>query len=180
MIEMDRGARVIVNAPGSRRHGQTGQVVAIGAGVHRQVLFADEHIVSYPLSLLRRAVVEASTPQPVSPVDPPAAAAARQASIERVDEHAALDWKTVARRVISEVAATGRPFTADHVVEVLERDHPDVWTHNLAALGPLFLASAKRGDIRKTGRLVASTIPRRHRDLTEWITTVDQGVEQSA
>lgn len=101
------------------------------------------------------------------PDDPDRAQRARDEAIGNADAHANPQWKATAREAIRWCAAAYTDgFTADHVLRYLaERD---VYTHNLAALGPLFLAASRAGEIRKTGEQWPSTIPRRHRDLTVW------------
>jgi len=104
----------------------------------------------------------------LSLLDYEAAAEAREEGIAQADANADDDWREVATHVVDLLAGTGEPFTADHVVAMLEELWPDVTTHNLAALGPVIRHAARRGDIVKTGRLVHSSIARRHRDLVEW------------
>ncbi len=96
-----------------------------------------------------------------------AALQARQDGIDRADANADEHWKLAAERIINHLAHCHVPFTSDDVVERLERI--GVTTHNWAALGPVFQRASRSGLIRKTGALVPSRIPRRHRDLTEWI-----------
>lgn len=91
----------------------------------------------------------------------------RDAAIAQVEMHADAGWKDAAAGLVVELADRGVPFTSDDVVELLE--DRGVSTHNLAALGPVFQRAARAGTIRKTGLLIPSRIPRRHRDLTEWI-----------
>ena len=94
-------------------------------------------------------------------------AKAVQPAIEQADENADSEWKEAADDVIANFADIGLAFTSDDVVESLELRN--VNTHNLSALGPRFLAASRTGVIRKTGRRVQSRIPRRHRELVEWI-----------
>ena len=104
----------------------------------------------------------------MSLLDLPAATEAREDGIAQADANADDDWREVATHVVDLLAGTGEPFTADHVVAMLEELWPEVTTHNLAALGPVFKRAARDGSIVKTGRLVPSRIARRHRDLVEW------------
>ena len=92
-----------------------------------------------------------------------------QPSIDQVEENADVDWKAVANVCLHALAETRDEFTADDLVEMLETKQ--VHTHNLAALGPLFLRASKRGLIRNSGRMVQSRIPRRHRKITVWQST---------
>lgn len=91
----------------------------------------------------------------------------RDRAMAAVDAHADVDWRCAADELVAELAGRGVPFTADDVVELLE--DRGVATENLAALGPVFQRASRAGTIRKTGLLIPSRIPRRHRDLTEWI-----------
>lgn len=92
---------------------------------------------------------------------------ARADGIERADEHADPEWRVSAMQGIALLARTGEPFTADDVLAYLDSVAQD--THNLSALGPVFLRAARAGLIRKTGRQVRTKLARRHRDITEWI-----------
>src|SRR5262245_42558874 len=101
--------------------------------------------------------------------DPPhVVEAARDAGIAAAADHADPTWQAAARAVLRQLAAAGRPFTADHVWLALDRQGVEM-PHTPAALGPLFLEAAQGGLIRKTGRLVRTRFRRRHRDLVEWI-----------
>ncbi len=109
---------------------------------------------------------------PSQPADPPKTTDWErdiQPSIDQVEENAAVDWKEVAADCLHTLAETRDEFTADDLVEMLETK--EVHTHNLAALGPLFLRASKRGLIRNSGRMVQSRIPRRHRKITVWQST---------
>lgn len=94
-----------------------------------------------------------------------AARQARDAAIATADAHADPEWKAVAYGVVRGLAALGEPFTAD---DVWDRLPETVDTHEPAALGPVMLRASKARLIVKTGRLVATRHPRRHRDLVEW------------
>ena len=93
--------------------------------------------------------------------------AAKVAGIKRADENADPGWKVAAFDAILWCARMRPTFTSDAVVQRLA-DRGELDGANPAALGPVFLRAAKAGHIVKTGRLIPSTIPRRHRDLTEW------------
>lgn len=100
--------------------------------------------------------------EPFAPELPPAQAA-REEAIQRVEENAPPSWNREADATIRAVAARGEPFTADDLWEAGLEKPPTP-----AALGPVFLRAAKAGLIRKTGRLIPTRDPVRHRDLTEW------------
>lgn len=89
-------------------------------------------------------------------------------AITRVDLHAAPDWKDAAAASIETLSRQLDEITADDVLQHMERHYPDVHTHNLAALGPVFMRAQKAGLIATTGRMVQSRIPRRHRKITVW------------
>ena len=90
----------------------------------------------------------------------------RKAAIERADQNADALWKRAAADCLHQVAQQKFELTADDVLELLERQL--VQTHNLAALGPVFVRAAKQGWIQNTDRMVQSRIPRRHRKITVW------------
>lgn len=96
--------------------------------------------------------------------------AARQAGIDAAGKNADPAWKSIARKVLRDVASSGKSFTADHVWAKLDSLDVEI-PHTPSALGPLFLESAKNGEISKTGRLRRSRFVRRHRDLVEWVGT---------
>jgi hypothetical protein len=91
-----------------------------------------------------------------------------ETSIARADVHANYDWKVLATDCLERVARSRCEFTADDVLELMESKHPNVTTHNLAALGPVFLRAQRAGTIENTNRIVQSRIPRRHRKITVW------------
>lgn len=99
--------------------------------------------------------------------DPEEAARARADGIGQADAGATPAWKTAARIAIRHCANHLADFTADDVLERMTNTGAPR-TGNLAALGPVFLASARAGEIRKTGGLRRSRYARRHRDLTVW------------
>ena len=74
-------------------------------------------------------------------------------------------WRTKADRVIDELAATGRPFTAEAVRARLADD-----AITPAAFGSRFTAAARRGAIRKTGHYIrAQRASRNAGVLAEWV-----------
>lgn len=91
-----------------------------------------------------------------------------EAAIATADRNANPDWKDAAARCIAFFAGQCREFTSDDVIERLEEHYPDAATHNMAALGPLFLRASRAGLIENTGRMIQSRIPRRHRKITVW------------
>jgi hypothetical protein len=98
-----------------------------------------------------------------------------ESSIAKSDESADYDWKLAAADSLERVAKSKAELTADDVLELMESRHPDVTTHNLAALGPIFLRAQKAGLIENTNRIVQSRIPRRHRKITVWASRVYRG-----
>lgn len=90
---------------------------------------------------------------------PDMAEARRQAdaAIERAYNGADPEWKAAAAWAVFYVAKNKRVFTGD-----------DVWAVGLPrpreprALGPIMLRAAKKGLIRKTGRMVPSAVPKDH------------------
>lgn len=89
-----------------------------------------------------------------------------QPSIDKADTNADDDWKAAADRIIRGLAESMAEFTADDLVERLEREN--VSTHEPSALGPVFLRARAAGLIENTGRMIQSRIPRRHRKITVW------------
>lgn len=93
----------------------------------------------------------------------------RDEAIARVDLNADSEWKIAARTSLQECAFVHTTFTADEVWERLEQIFPDVETHEPSAMGPIFLAAARRGWIEKVrGEFRKSKYGRRHRDLQVW------------
>jgi hypothetical protein len=75
---------------------------------------------------------------------------ARDAGMAAVDAHANAQWKLSAAAVIRELARRGVPFIGDDVWDLLDqRQVPP--PSSLRALGPLMLAAARAGEIRRTG-----------------------------
>lgn len=105
---------------------------------------------------------------------------ARLDAIRRVHEHANAVWKETAYAALLTCARRYAVFTSDLVWAELKGSKPA--THNLSALGPLFLIAARKGLIRKTGRMVPTTLTQRHRDLTEWASLVldEQGAARAS
>lgn len=89
-----------------------------------------------------------------------------QRGIDQAERNANEDWKEAALECVRTAAKQLHELTADDVLELLEKE--SVETHNMAALGPVFLRAAKRGWIRNSNRMVQSRIPRRHRKITVW------------
>lgn len=101
--------------------------------------------------------------------DPVAAAHARADGIAAADAHVSRQWRAAARDAIRWCAENYPDgFTSDEVlVRLVEVNAP--YVHELAALGPQFMAAARAGEIAKTGAMRPTKFRRRHRDLTEWI-----------
>lgn len=95
---------------------------------------------------------------------------ARLAAIKAAHDHANAVWKETAYTAIVTCARRLAVLTSDDVWAELKGSKPA--THNPSALGPLFLIAARKGLIRKTGQVVPTTLPRRHRDLTEWASNI--------
>lgn len=91
---------------------------------------------------------------------------ARLDAIQRAHDHANAQWKETAYAALVTCARRLATLTADDVWQELHGAKPA--THNLSALGPLFLIAARKGLIRKTGRMVPTILTQRHRDVTEW------------
>jgi hypothetical protein len=77
-------------------------------------------------------------------------------------------WRAAAWLAILDCARRRPDFTADDVIERLDRLAGGPETHSLAALGPLFLRAARARLIEKTGGHRPTRIARRHRDLVVW------------
>lgn len=92
--------------------------------------------------------------------------AARSEAINRVDQHAPTDWKARAELVVEYVARTMREFTADDLWEHIEQPPTP------SALGPVMLRASRDGVCAKSGRVVLSRNPKRHRDLTIWTSLI--------
>lgn len=95
------------------------------------------------------------------------AAHARADGIGRADHNADRKWKADALDAVRWCAANYSEFTADQVWIRLDAVS-GARTHEPSALGPVFMRAARLAYIEKTGYVRASTIARRHRDLTVW------------
>lgn len=95
------------------------------------------------------------------------AALARAEAIERSGRNAHPAWRAAAREAVRWCANRYLLFTSDEVIARLDATGAPP-THNLAALGPVFLEAARAGEIAKTGHQRSTRIARRHRDLTVW------------
>ncbi len=85
-------------------------------------------------------------------------AALRDHGIHQADENTDSWWKSCADRAIDYLAATGEPFSADHVAALVpEPDHPCRW-------GARFHAAVRAGVVRPVG-YVLSERPSRHRGV---------------
>ena len=85
----------------------------------------------------------------------------RDEAIERANDHANQEWKSLARSAVVFLAETGRPFTTDDVWDLL--DALPVKTHEPRALGAIMQKAAKDGLIRSSGPYVKSRRPECHR-----------------
>lgn len=95
---------------------------------------------------------------------------ARYDGIARAEAHAPADWRQAAHDALRWCRNHYATFTADEVLARLEVVGAPA-THNLSALGPVFLAASRAGLIAKTGTLRPTRLARRHRDLTVWAST---------
>ena len=78
-------------------------------------------------------------------------------------------WLTSARIVITRLAGTGQPFTADDVLRIVGLPTRSASNRN-NSVGALFSALAAEGLIRPTGRFVCTTRAIGHgRRIQEWI-----------
>lgn len=91
--------------------------------------------------------------------------------MKQAESNANEQWRQAAINAIDVLAASGKAFTSDTVIAFTEAQ--GLHTHNLSALGPLFRRASNRAIIGKTGRVVPSTRPSNHRDLTEWVGIAD-------
>ena len=95
-------------------------------------------------------------------------------AIQRADENANINWKTMALAVIRDVARTKPFLTADDIREVL--DTKDVCTHDTSALGGVIRQAVKAGYITGTGEYKKSERPATHRrPLPLWQSLVWKG-----
>ncbi len=85
-------------------------------------------------------------------------AALRDYNIAKANENTDAWWKSCADRAIDYLAATGEPFSADHVAALVpESDHPCRW-------GARFHAAVHAGVIRPVGYTLSER-PSRHRGV---------------
>jgi hypothetical protein len=93
--------------------------------------------------------------------DSRAAADARNASMEEVEDHAKEEWKEAAHGCVLSCAKTMRLFTADDVQLLLSK--LPVKTHDNRALGPILREAQKSLMIRDTEQFTRSTQVKCHR-----------------
>lgn len=80
------------------------------------------------------------------------------------------EWKERARKAIDALAAAGRPFTVDAVLEAAGLPKGRVHMNANNAVGALFLAASRQGMIRQTGRRVPTTRRTNNgRYVAEWV-----------
>lgn len=77
------------------------------------------------------------------------AAAARDAALAQVDEHADPDWKTLALEAVRQTALARAEFISDDVWALNQLEPP----HEARALGPVFRRAATLGYCQKTDRV---------------------------
>ena len=91
-------------------------------------------------------------------------------AIDLVEQSAHREFINVAQRAGVWLAGKGEPFTAADVRDAMQRNYPNVKTHDDRALGAVMRGLAKRGVISATGRYVKSNRLRNHnRPLREWV-----------
>lgn len=78
-------------------------------------------------------------------------------------------WHVAAHRIMTDLAATGLPFTADDFRDLMG---DDVLPHHPNAIGSFFRICRKDGLIRPTGLHVESRTPSRHgATIRQWVGT---------
>ncbi|MEM7096154.1 MAG: hypothetical protein AAF567_24325 [Actinomycetota bacterium] len=85
-------------------------------------------------------------------------------ALARVGHNAAPDWRSLAQRIVAELAAAGE-FIADDVWEQLS-EHDDILTHEPRALGEIITTAQRSGLIVHTGRYARSR--RRRAQIPVW------------
>ncbi len=98
---------------------------------------------------------------------------ARDAAIERVDDHAIEEWKTAARACIAHCARTMAEFSTDDVFRrLLEYT---VITRDNRAMGPQMMQAAAAGLITKTDkRINTERVSRHNTEIAVWRSLVYQ------
>lgn len=77
-------------------------------------------------------------------------------------------WHVAAHRIMTDLAATGLPFTADDFRELMGDNQP----HHPNAIGSFFRVCRKDGLIKPTGLFVDARTPSRHRAaIRQWVGT---------
>ena len=98
-----------------------------------------------------------------------------QARKERVLEAAAANehfYATLFLRAVRRLAETHQPFTSEDVIKQVGTPHPKAANQN-NGIGAWMHASAKKGLIRKTGRMLPAKRGASHgRELREWMGVV--------
>jgi len=89
-----------------------------------------------------------------------------QPAIDQSYGNANEDWRAAAIRCLRHAAKIHDEFTSDEVLVLLDAE--TVETHNLMALGGIFLRAKREGLIETTGKYRQTRISRRHRKLTVW------------
>lgn len=77
-------------------------------------------------------------------------------------------WTDRAHRAIDQLAATGRPFTADDITRLIGLPRPDEGVNRNNAVGAVFRAAARRGVIVRVGFTQSGRTRSHGRVLAEW------------
>jgi hypothetical protein len=83
-------------------------------------------------------------------------------AMQRSDDNADPDWRTVFDQCIISVARKMPELTSDDALDEYEALCEKPFTHNLSAIGPAMLRAAKDGVLVSTGRVQRSTRPLKH------------------
>lgn len=86
-------------------------------------------------------------------------------ALQRVEEHADRDWKTLAYEVLIDLCRSGQEWTTDDFWLRMRQRHATVKTHEPRALGALIRRLLRDGHAVKTGRFGESTRPEAHRAI---------------
>lgn len=87
-------------------------------------------------------------------------------AIKQALENSNEDWRDFAFKCVVNASRIHSDFTSDEVIRLL--DEEPAQTHNLMALGGIFIKAEKQGFIENTGTTRQTTIKTRHRKLTVW------------
>jgi hypothetical protein len=96
-------------------------------------------------------------------------ARARDDAVRRADRNANPEFIELAYRAGCHLAKSGRIFTSADIRDLLERDKPEIKTHDDRALGPVMRRLRVDGVIEPTGDYSTQARKRNHcRPLREW------------